>query len=131
MQTLLTLQTGSFFFLESISLIRGLPVQVDFSTLPVKEVKTLKHFILSGQITADVDQDKLLKALEVAETVETVGTPKPVVVEETQEEEVVDYEKMTNKQLKAEVAKRGIETKLTSNKDLVTLLKEDDAEAAG
>lgn len=131
MQTLLTLQTGSFFFLESISLIRGLPVQVDFSTLPAKEVKTLKHFILSGQITADVDQDKLLKALEVAETVETVGTPKPVVVEETQEEEVVDYEKMTNKQLKAEVAKRGIETKLTSNKDLVALLKEDDAEAAG
>lgn len=120
MQTNLKLVSGSYFFLDHVSLVRNVPTQVDFSTLPAKEVKVLRDYITSGHIESDNGVPDLIPT--------PVSPVVPEVVEETTVEAPKTYSEMTNKELKEELEARGIETKLNAKKDLIALLEEDDKE---
>ena len=52
MKTKLTLNTGSFYFLSTVNLIRGVSAEVDLSVLTVAELKGLKSYVKSGTISA-------------------------------------------------------------------------------
>ena len=147
MKTTLTLNTGSFYFLSTVNLIKGVVAEVDLSTLSEGELKGVKAYIVSGNISSSEDiTDYHAPVEETAEqkTEEKEVTTKQEVTEEVpvkdkkevQAEEAVaseaetnkkDYSKMVKKELKAELDKRGIETDLTRNEDLIKLLEEDDA----
>ena len=147
MKTTLTLNTGSFYFLSTVYLIKGVAAEVDLSTLSEGELKGVKAYIVSGNISSSEDiTDYHAPVEETAEqkTEEKEVTTKQEVTEEVpvkdkkevQAEEAVaseaetdkkDYSKMVKKELKAELDKRGIETDLTRNEDLIKLLEEDDA----
>lgn len=147
MKTTLTLNTGSFYFLSTVNLIKGVAAEVDLSTLSEGELKGVKAYIVSGNISSSEDITDYHAPVE--ETVEQKTEEKEVTTEqevteevpvedkkEVQAEEAVaskaetdkkDYSKMVKKELKAELDKRGIETDLTKNEDLIKLLEEDDA----
>ena len=147
MKTTLTLNTGSFYFLSTVNLIKGVAAEVDLSTLSEGELKGVKAYIVSGNISSSEDITDYNAPVE--ETVEQKTEEKEVTTEqevteevpvedkkEVQAEEAVaskaetdkkDYSKMVKKELKAELDKRGIETDLTKNEDLIKLLEEDDA----
>ena len=147
MKTTLTLNTGSFYFLSTVNLIKGVAAEVDLSTLSEGELKGVKAYIVSGNISSS--EDIIDYNAPVEETVEQKTEEKEVTTEqevteevpvedkkEVQAEEAVaskaetdkkDYSKMVKKELKAELDKRGIETDLTRNEDLIKLLEEDDA----
>ena len=147
MKTTLTLNTGSFYFLSTVNLIKGVAAEVDLSTLSEGELKGVKAYIVSGNISSSEDITDYHAPVE--ETVEQKTEEKEVTTEqevteevpvedkkEVQAEEAVaskaetdkkDYSKMVKKELKAELDKRGIETDLTRNEDLIKLLEEDDA----
>ena len=147
MKTTLTLNTGSFYFLSTVNLIKGVAAEVDLSTLSEGELKGVKAYIASGNISSSEDITDYHAPVE--ETVEQKTEEKEVTTaqevteevpvkdkKEVQAEEAVaseaetdkkDYSKMVKKELKAELDKRGIETDLTRNEDLIKLLEEDDA----
>ena len=147
MKTTLTLNTGSFYFLSTVNLIKGVAAEVDLSTLSEGELKGVKAYIVSGNISSSEDITDYHAPVE--ETVEQKTEEKEVTTEqevteevpvedkkEVQAEEAVaskaetdkkDYSKMVKKELKAELDRRGIETDLTKNEDLIKLLEEDDA----
>ena len=147
MKTTLTLNTGSFYFLSTVNLIKGVAAEVDLSTLSEGELKGVKAYIVSGNISSS--EDIIDYNAPVEETVEQKTEEKEVTTaqevteevpvkdkKEVQAEEAVaseaetdkkDYSKMVKKELKAELDKRGIETDLTRNEDLIKLLEEDDA----
>lgn len=147
MKTTLTLNTGSFYFLSTVNLIKGVAAEVDLSTLSEGELKGVKAYIVSGNISSSEDITDYHAPVE--ETVEQKTEEKEVTTaqevteevpvkdkKEVQAEEAVaseaetdkkDYSKMVKKELKAELDKRGIETDLTRNEDLIKLLEEDDA----
>ena len=147
MKTTLTLNTGSFYFLSTVNLIKGVAAEVDLSTLSEGELKGVKAYIVSGNISSSEDITDYNAPVE--ETVEQKTEEKEVTTKqevteevpvedkkEVQAEEAVaskaetdkkDYSKMVKKELKAELDKRGIETDLTKNEDLIRLLEEDDA----
>ncbi len=147
MKTTLTLNTGSFYFLSTVNLIKGVAAEVDLSTLSEGELKGVKAYIVSGNISSSKDITDYHAPVE--ETVEQKTEEKEVTTKqevteevpvkdkkEVQAEEAVaseaetnkkDYSKMVKKELKAELDKRGIETDLTRNEDLIKLLEEDDA----
>ena len=147
MKTTLTLNTGSFYFLSTVNLIKGVAAEVDLSTLSEGELKGVKAYIVSGNISSSKDITDYHAPVE--ETVEQKTEEKEVTTKqevteevpvkdkkEVQAEEAVasevetdkkDYSKIVKKELKAELDKRGIETDLTRNEDLIKLLEEDDA----
>ncbi len=147
MKTTLTLNTGSFYFLSTVNLIKGVAAEVDLSTLSEGELKGVKAYIVSGNISSSEDITDYHAPVE--ETVEQKTEEKEVTTEKEVTEEVPvkdkkdvqaeeaeaskvetdkkDYSKMVKKELKAELDKRGIETDLTRNEDLIKLLEEDDA----
>ena len=147
MKTTLTLNTGSFYFLSTVNLIKGVAAEVDLSTLSEGELKGVKAYIVSGNISSSEDITDYHAPVE--ETVEQKTEEKEVTTKqevteevpvkdkkEVQAEEAVaseaetdkkDYSNMVKKELKAELDKRGIETDLTRNEDLIKLLEEDDA----
>lgn len=147
MKTTLTLNTGSFYFLSTVNLIKGVAAEVDLSTLSEGELKGVKAYIVSGNISSSKDITDYHAPVE--ETVEQKTEEKEVTTEKEVTEEVPvkdkkdvqaeeaeaskvetdkkDYSKMVKKELKAELDKRGIETDLTRNEDLIKLLEEDDA----
>ena len=129
MKTTLTLNTGSFYFLSTVNLIKGVAAEVDLSTLSEGELKGVKAYIVSGNISSSEDITDYNAPVE--ETVEQKTEEKEVQAEEAvaskAETDKKDYSKMVKKELKAELDKRGIETDLTKNEDLIKLLEEDDA----
>ena len=55
MKTTLTLNTGSFYFLSTVNLIKGVAAEVDLSTLSEGELKGVKAYIVSGNISSSED----------------------------------------------------------------------------
>lgn len=132
MKANLKLTVGSFFFLGNVSLVRGLPTEVDFSKLTNKELKTLKDYIASGHIESDASLDTITapNALSPSgEPIVPVEIVEPVFEDPAlQPTESRTYAEMTARELKELLDARGIETRLTSKKDLIALLEEDDKE---
>ena len=152
MKTILTLNTGSFYFLSTVNLVRGIPVEVDLSNLTEGELKGIKAYVASGNINSSEDISNYEvrtedhtdtqeaqpasedvppveeKATEVTPEQEPPSSDEKEAVEaEPTTEDHKDYTKMFKKDLKAELDRRGIKTELTRNEDLIRLLKEDDA----
>ena len=146
MKTTLTLNNGTFYFMSNINLVKGIPAEVDLSTLTEKEVRNVKSYVASGYITSSEDLSsysanpavqeleqqivELQTKQESANQEDKVGSKKAEtkvdVKEEVKETAEIDYSKMVKKELFAELKKRKIETDLTRNEDLIELLKEDD-----
>lgn len=140
MKTTLTLNTGTFYFMSNINLVKGIPTEVDLSTLTEKEVRNVKSYVASGYITSSEDltsystnpivQELEQQIVELQVKQEEANKEEKVESKETETkadaEEEVDYSKMVKKELFAELKKRKIETDLTRNEDLIELLKEDD-----
>lgn len=55
MKVTFTLKIGSYFFLESVSFIKGVPLEVDLSKLPAAEVETLQYHYVGGFFDTDKD----------------------------------------------------------------------------
>ena len=144
MKTTLTLNNGTFYFMSNINLVKGIPTEVDLSTLTEKEVKNVKSYVASGYITSSEDLSsypanpavqELEQQIVELQTKQESADQKDKVKAETKadaKEEVkeaaeTDYSKMVKKELFAELKKRKIETDLTRNEDLIELLKEDDS----
>ena len=144
MKTTLTLNNGTFYFMSNINLVKGIPAEVDLSTLTEKEVRNVKSYVASGYITSSEDLSsysgnpivqELEQQIVELQTKQESANQEDKVKAETKadaEEEVkeaaeTDYSKMVKKELFAELKKRKIETDLTRNEDLIELLKEDDS----
>lgn len=55
MKTELTLKTGAFYFLSSVNLVKGVPSEVDLSSLTQAEVKGIKSYVDAGHIESSKD----------------------------------------------------------------------------
>lgn len=55
MKTKLTLNVGSFYFLSTVNLMRGVSAEVDLSSLTVAELNGLKSYVRSGSISTSDD----------------------------------------------------------------------------
>lgn len=58
MKTKLTLNVGSFYFLSTVNLMRGVSAEVDLSSLTIAELNGLKSYVRSGSISTEDDISK-------------------------------------------------------------------------
>ena len=140
MKTTLTLNNGTFYFMSNINLVKGIPAEVDLSTLTEKEVKNVKSYVASGYITSSEDlssysanpavqelEQQIVELQTKQESADQEDKVKTETKADAKEAAETDYSKMVKKELFAELKKRKIETDLTRNEDLIELLKEDDS----
>ena len=73
MKTKLTLNVGSFYFLSTVNLMRGVSAEVDLSSLTVAELNGLKSYVRSGSISTEDDISKYEVPTEEVDT--TTITP--------------------------------------------------------
>lgn len=73
MKTKLTLNVGSFYFLSTVNLMRGVSAEVDLSSLTVAELNGLKSYVRSGSISTEEDISKYEIPTEEVDT--TTITP--------------------------------------------------------
>ena len=99
MKTTLTLNTGSFYFLSTVNLIKGVAAEVDLSTLSEGELKGVKAYIVSGNISSSKDITDYHAPVE--ETVEQKTEEKEVTIKQEVTEEVPVKDK---KEVQAEEA---------------------------
>lgn len=142
MKVTLTLKQGSFYFLKHVHLLRGVPQEVDLTTLEAPELTGIKLQVKGGTILADKDiQDfGVTQEIEVApledqkeqETVTEAETEQEVTIEEAAEEPVqeeVNYKELSNKQLREKLAELGLEPTSNRKDDLIAQLTEAVAKA--
>ena len=143
MKVTLTLKQGSFYFLKHVHLLRGVPQEVDLTTLEAPELTGIKLQVKGGTILADKDiQDfGATQEIEVApleeqkeqEIVTEAETEQEVIIEEAVEEPVqeeeVNYRELSNKQLREKLAELGLEPTSNRKDDLVAQLTEAVAKA--
>ena len=130
MKTNLTLKTGAFYFLSTANLTRNISVPVDLETLSQAEIDSIKAYIAVGHIESseEISQYNLkeqsnddIKEEKTEDTEKAEATPEEAKEVETEVKE--DYTEMTVKELKAEIAKRKIDTEATRKDDLIKILK--------
>ena len=123
MKTNLTLKTGAFYFLSTANLTRNVPVAVDLETLSQAEIDSIKAYIAVGHIESseEISQYNLKE-----QSNDVVKEEKTEEAKEVETEVKEDYTEMTVKELKAEIAKRKIDTEATRKDDLIKILKEND-----
>ena len=133
MKTNLTLKTGAFYFLSTANLTRNVSVPVDLETLSQAEIDSIKAYIAVGHIESseEISQYNLkeqsnddIKEEKTEDTEKAETAPEEAKEVETEVKE--DYTEMTVKELKAEIAKRKIDTEATRKDDLIQILKEND-----
>ena len=134
MKTNLTLKTGAFYFLSTANLTRNVSVPVDLETLSQAEIDSIKAYIAVGHIESseEISQYNLKEqSNDVVKEEKTENTKKAETASEESKEvetEVKEaYTDMNIKELKAEIAKRGLKTEATRKDDLVEVLEENDA----
>ena len=127
MKTNLTLKTGAFYFLSTANLTRNVPVAVDLETLSQAEIDSIKAYIAVGHIESseEISQYSLKEQSNDVVKEEKAETA-PEEAKEVETEVKEDYTEMTVKELKAEIAKRNIDTEATRKDDLIQILKEND-----
>ena len=133
MKTNLTLKTGAFYFLSTANLTRNIPVSVDLETLSQAELDSIKAYIAVGHIESSEEiseynlkeqSDKVVKEEKTEDTKKVETALEEAKEVETKVKE--DYTEMTVKELKAEIAKRNIDTEATRKDDLIQVLEEND-----
>lgn len=113
MKNILTLQTSSMFFVGSVNLYKGLPIEVDSDEMTDREVVMVNNFIENGSIVAS--EGLLKKQVEVkAPELEVVDTPVQEVVESPaviDVQETVDTPELVVEEVKKAVTSRKTQTK--------------------
>ena len=113
---------------------RNIPVSVDLETLSQAELDSIKAYIAVGHIESSEEiseynlkeqSDNVVKEEKTEDTKKTETAPEEAKEVETKVKE--DYTEMTVKELKAEIAKRNIDTEATRKDDLIQILEENDA----
>ena len=128
MKTNLTLKTGAFYFLSTANLTRNIPVSVDLETLSQAELDRIKAYIAVGHIESSEEISEYnLKEQSDNEVKEEKTETAPEEAKEVETKVKEDYTEMTVKELKAEIAKRKIDTEATRKDDLIQILEENDA----
>ena len=142
MKVTLTLKQGSFYFLKHVHLLRGVPQEVDLTTLEAPELTGIKLQVKGGTILADKD----IQDFGVTQEIEVVPLEEPkeqeivteaeaeqeVTVEEAVEEPVqeeVNYKELSNKKKKKKLAELGLEPTSNRKDDLIAQLTEATAQA--
>ncbi len=133
MSSHLSLETGAFYFLSTANLTRNISVPVDLETLSQAEIDSIKAYIAVGHIESseEISQYNLKEqSNDVVKEEKTEDTKKaetaPEEAKEVETEVKEDYTEMTVKELKAEIAKRNIDTEATRKDDLIQVLEEND-----
>ncbi len=148
MKVTLTLNSGSFYFLKNIHLVRNVPTEVDLTTLDKVELEGLKLNIKGGIILTDKDFSDF-KVESPKETVETVSIKEQISIAdepvvslaevEAQKQEAIEieeapimtpdleakeeeYKELTNKVLKEKLIELGVEPESNRKEDLVAQL---------
>ena len=128
MKTNLTLKTGAFYFLSTANLTRNIPVSVDLETLSQAELDSIKAYIAVGHIESseEISEYNVEEQSEAPVVKEEKTETAPEEAKEVETKVKEDYTEMTVKELKAEVAKRNIDTEATRKDDLIQILEEND-----
>mgnify|MGYP003615562047 CR=1 FL=1 len=128
MKTNLTLKTGAFYFLSTANLTRNIPVSVDLETLSQAELDSIKAYIAVGHIESseEISEYNVEEQSEAPVVKEEKTETAPEEAKEVETKVKEDYTEMTVKELKAEVAKRNIDTEATRKDDLIQVLEEND-----
>ena len=126
MKTNLTLKTGAFYFLSTANLTRNVSVPVDLETLSQAELDSIKAYIAVGHIESseEISKYNVEEQSEAPVVKEEKTETAPEEAKEVETEVKEDYTEMTVKELKAEIAKRNIDTEATRKDDLIKILKE-------
>lgn len=77
MKTKLTLNVGSFYFLSTVNLMRGVSAEVDLSGLTVAELNGLKSYVRSGSISTEDDISKYEIPTEEVDTTTIIDAEAP------------------------------------------------------
>lgn len=128
MKTNLTLKTGAFYFLSTANLTRNIPVSVDLETLSQAELDSIKAYIAVGHIESseEISEYNVEEQSEAPVVKEEKTETAPEEAKEVETKVKEDYTEMTVKELKAEIAKRNIDTEATRKDDLIQILEEND-----
>lgn len=128
MKTNLTLKTGAFYFLSTANLTRNVPVSVDLETLSQAELDSIKAYIAVGHIESseEISEYNVEEQSEAPVVKEEKTETAPEEAKEVETKVKEDYTEMTVKELKAEIAKRNIDTEATRKDDLIQVLEEND-----
>lgn len=128
MKTNLTLKTGAFYFLSTANLTRNVPVSVDLETLSQAELDSIKAYIAVGHIESseEISEYNVEEQSEAPVVKEEKTETAPEEAKEVETKVKEDYTEMTVKELKAEIAKRNIDTEATRKDDLIQILEEND-----
>ena len=128
MKTNLTLKTGAFYFLSTANLTRNIPVSVDLETLSQAELDSIKAYIAVGHIESSekISEYNVEEQSEAPVVKEEKTETAPEEAKEVETKVKEDYTEMTVKELKAEIAKRNIDTEATRKDDLIQILEEND-----
>lgn len=113
MKVILTLNRGSFYFMKNVHLVRGIPTEVDLSTLDKVELTGLKLNVKGGTILTDKDISDFNTGVEPILTVETskkVVDEVVEVVEPVLEDTVEEVETLPEEETPVEVVEDTVET---------------------
>ena len=123
MKTKLTLNVGSFYFLSTVNLMRGVSAEVDLSGLTVAELNGLKSYVRSGSISTEDDISKYEIPTEEVDTT-TIDAEAPAekpdlgflppvdnvaVVEEEVTEDLIKEEAQEGKEVSTEDTKEDLD----------------------
>ena len=126
MKTNLTLKTGAFYFLSTANLTRNVSVPVDLETLSQAELDSIKAYIAVGHIESSEEISQYNLKEQSNDDIKEEKTEDTEEAKEVETEVKEDYTEMTVKELKAEIAKRNIDTEATRKDDLIQVLEEND-----
>ena len=147
MKTKLTLNTGSFYFLSTVNLIRGVAAEVELKDLTVAELKGLKSYVKSGTISSsenlfeyEIPSDEDLDATKIEPIVENPEPQEPeagyvppedniTAVAPEDREEVLEEHSVGSRDTVEETVEEVIETPVTEETSETVETETETAEA--
>lgn len=117
MKTILTLKTSSMFFIGSVNLYKGVPVQVDSDNLSASTIRIVNQAITSGRLdstegllevpTKEVKAETIAVEVPPVKVEEVVEAPVAVVEDEVKaDSEVTEEAPVVEAEVKAPVKKK-------------------------
>lgn len=141
MKTKLTLNAGSFYFLSTVNLIRGVAAEVELKDLTVAELKGLKSYVRSGTISSsenlfeyELPSDEDLDATKIEPVVENPEPEEPeagyiapedniTAVAPEDREEVLEEHSVGSRDTAEDTTEDSVEEKIDYEKHTVKELK--------
>lgn len=144
MKTKLTLNTGSFYFLSTVNLIRGVAAEVELKDLTVAELKGLKSYVKSGTISSsenlfeyEIPSEEDLDATKIEPVVENPEPQEPeagyvapedniTAVAPEDREEVLEEHSVGSRDTVEETVEEKIDYEKHTVKELKAMIKKRD-----